>query len=136
MKLTCTTFIFMLCFPALLFAQKLNIQGNWKISCGMEINPSDTSILSCTICDLQKSDLPNFQNQFILQIDTIKLILTFKKSVATTISTIPFILFTNEKQMQFTLEGNYYLFSIITSGKDYILKEANEICYLLMEKIN
>lgn len=121
--------------PGLLFSQTINLQGTWKISCGTETNLADTSILSCTICDIQKSDLPKYKNQFIMRFDTIASTVTFSKYGGTSGTTIPFIHFIYEKQMQFTLEGNYYLFSIITVGNDYILKEQNEMCYLLMEKI-
>ncbi len=135
MKLSLSFLVFMFCFPDLLSAQKIYLQGSWKISCGTETILADTSVLSCTICDLQKSDLPKYKNQFIMRFDTIASTVTFSKYGGTSGTTIPFIHFIHEKQMQFTLEGNYYLFSIITAGNDYILKEQNEMCYLLMGKI-
>ena len=135
MKIKLSILISFLVLNNLCSAQEINLQGAWKVLCGLETSVTDGSISTCTLCEIQKSEIAKYKNQFIIRFDTAASTLTLLKYGSASGTSIPYLLFPKEKQFQFTIDGNYYLFSIIKTGNTYVLKEFNEVCYLVIEKI-
>lgn len=135
MRLKLVVLFSFLIIQNLCIAQEINLQGAWKVFCGLETSVTDGSISTCTLCEIQKSEIAKYKNQFIIRFDTSTSTLTLLKYGLANGISVPYLLFPKEKQFQFTVEGNNYFFYIIKAGNAYILKEFNENCYLVIEKI-
>lgn len=117
------------------FSQSFCLQGVWKVNCGMETDQKEGGEFTCTLCSLLQSSLPKYQNQFLMRVDTTTTTITLTKYGAASGITETYINYPKEKMFQFKLEDNLYVFNIISVGNTYILKESNEWCYLLLEKL-
>lgn len=134
MKLFLIFLIVFFLHPFFSFSQIVSIEGLWKITCALEINKDDASIVKCSICDKEKSVNPRIKDQFIFRFHSDSLeIIKMGTSNGTNIS---FQFFSEVQKLKFSLEGIEYSFRIITAAKDYVLVEENENRCLLMEKIS
>lgn len=116
------------------FSQSINLKGLWKVTCGVE-TLEDGSKTVCALCTLLQSDLPKNKNQFLLQVDTLNSTLILRKYGTTSGTTISYINYPHEKMLQFEYEKQLFVLNIITAGNTYILKDSNELCYLLLERL-
>ena len=133
-KLFLTCIIVFSVLPFFSYSQIENIEGLWKITCALEINKVDASIVKCSICDKEKSGNSKIKDQFIFRFhsDT----LTIIKMATTGGTNISFLFFPEVQKLKFSLDGIDYSFRIITADKDFVLVEENENRCLLMEKIS
>lgn len=126
--------IILFLLPVSAFSQINSLEGIWRVTCALEKSRIDTSIIKCSICDLEKSENPKIHDQFIMRFD--KESLTITKMGTTKGTTIPYLLYPKEQILRFKIDENVFLFRIIIVGKDYILNEESNWFKLLMEKVS